>query len=241
MRTVRFLLALIMAATLSGRGQIQAGEAAEKLRKSKRDFALADADLNKTFQKLRKNLPEDDFKELRDNQRKWIEYRDYMSADQPRQNGFRGEDPKQSADYWESMASLTKSRIEFLEAAFDEGLPKGISGSYEDSFGGSLNLEERADGVVFQIEVVRGPTSHTGGLAGLASLKGDAAYYKEKVEAGDDREPCELSFSFSKGHIVRIDGKNTDYYHGARAYFVGIYYKVGKLEESIDLNATPDK
>lgn len=163
-----------------------------------------------------------------------------MAADQPRQNDFHGNDPKQSSYYWDAMAELTKARAEFLRASFDSALPKGISGSYEDSYGGSLNLEERADGVAFQIDVVRGPTLHTGGLAGLATVKDGVAVYKEQVEAGEDREPCELTFTFSKGHSVKIDGKNTDYYHGARAYFTGIYFKIAKLEKPIDLNAVED-
>ena len=207
---------------------------------AKRKFAAADADLNKTFQALRKKLAEDEFKELRDGQRKWLEYRDYMAADQPRQMGFKGDDPKQSADYWEAMAGLTTARTRFLRAAFDSPPPAGISGSYEDSYGGELKLEERADFVAFQINVVRGPTSHTGGLVGLALLRDGTAVFKEIVEAGEDREPCELTFSFSKGRVVKVEGKNTDFYHGARAYFFGTYFKVAKLDKPIDLKPAED-
>lgn len=60
------------------------------------------------------------------------------------------------------------------------------------------------------------------------------------MEPGEDREPCELTFTFSKGHIVKIEGKNTEYYHGARAYFTGTYFKIGKLEKPIDLNAVEE-
>jgi uncharacterized protein YecT (DUF1311 family) len=240
MRTKTLLLSLALGMTFLS-GPVTGGESqAEKLQKAKGNFAAADADLNKTFQTLRKKLPADEFKELRDQQRKWLDHRDYMSADQPRQNGFRGNDPKQSGDYWDSMAELTKARTEFLRASFDSSLPKGITGAYEDSYGGSLNLEERADGVAFQIEVVRGPTTHTGGLAGLATLKDGVALYKEKVDPGEDREPCELTFSFSKGRVVKVDGKNTEHYHGMRAYFVGTYFKVAKLDKPIDLDAPQD-
>lgn len=141
------------------------------MRRAKNAFAAADADLNKTFLTLRKKLPTDEFTELRDQQRKWLEHRDYMAADEPRQNGFHGDDPKQSSHYWDAMAVLTRARAEFLGASFDRALPKGITGSYDDSYGGSLNLEERSDGVVFQIDVVRGPTLHTGGLAASPRLK----------------------------------------------------------------------
>lgn len=237
-KNITFALALGM---IFLAGPVAGGDSeAERLQRAKRDFTAVDADLNKTFQALRKKVPADEFKELRERQRKWLEYRDYMAADEPRQHLFRGDNPKQSSHYWDAMAILTKARAEFLQASFDNALPKGISGSYEDSYGGSLNLEERADGVAFQIDVVRGPTSHTGGLAGLATLKDGVAVYKEQVQAGEDREPCELTFTFSRGHIVKIDGKSTEYYHGARAYFTGTYFKIAKLEEPIELNAVED-
>jgi len=240
MRTIHFIFTLALGMTFLSDTLNGAENEAGKLQTEKRKFAAADADLNKTFQALRKKLPDDEFKELRDGQRKWLEYRDYMAADQPRQMGFEGNDPKQSADYWETMAGLTKVRTEFLRAAFDSTLPKGISGVYQDSHGGELKLEEKADFVAFQINVVRGPTSHTGGLVGLAVLRDGIAVFKETVEAGEDREPCELTFSFSKGRAVKVEGKNTDHYHGARAYFFGTYFKVGKLHKPIDLNAPQD-
>jgi hypothetical protein len=87
---------------------------------------------------------------------------------------------------------------------------------------------------------VRGPTLHTGGLTGVAARKGQVAIYKEEVEPADDRKPCELTFAFSDGHIVKVTGKNTGYYHGARAYLDGTYFKVAKLEKPIDLNAVED-
>lgn len=241
MRTTRFAFAVALAMFLLSSPRVHAGAEAADLQKAKRNFATADAELNKTFATLRTELGAEEFKDLRERQRKWLEHRDYISADQPRQNGFHGDDPKKSADYWTSMAELTQSRTEFLRAAYDRSLPRGITGSYGDSFGGALDLEERKDGVVFQINVVRGPTSHTGGLSGVAILNGDTAAYKEVVEAGEDRAPCELTFTFSKGHVVKVDGKNTEYYHGMRAYFVGTYFKVGKLDKPIDLNAKPDE
>jgi uncharacterized protein YecT (DUF1311 family) len=217
-----------------------ADEEAAKLEQTRQRFAAADADLNKTFQEVRGKLPENVATELRGRQREWLKHRDYIASDQPRQNGFEGTDVKQSPDYWEAMADLTKERAEFLRAAFNPALPKGITGLYQDSYGGFLQLEETAQGLVFSISVVRGPTTHTGGLSGVATLKGHAATYKEKVGPADDRKPSELTFAFSDGHIVKVTGKNTEYHHGARAYFDGTYFKVAKLEKPIDLNAIED-
>lgn len=213
---------------------------APKLDQAKQSFARADADLNKTFDALRKRLPSDEFRDLRDHQRKWLEHRDYIASDQPRQNGFEGDDFTKSPDYWEAMADLTKGRTEFLRAAFDQALPKGITGIYRDSYGGELKLEETPKGVVFSIDVVRGPTSHTGGLTGVATRKHNTAYYKEQVEAGEDRPPCEMTFSFIDGHIVKVEGKNTEHHHGARAYFAGTYFKVSPLDKPIDLESGDD-
>ena len=213
---------------------------AAKLDQARQRFAATDADLNKTFQEVRSKLSENAANELRDRQREWLKHRDYIASDQPRQNGFEGTDIKQSPDYWEAMADLTKERTEFLRAAFNPALPKGITGVYQDSYGGALQLEETPQGLVFSINVVRGPTTHTGGLSGVAAVKGRAALYKEKVGPAEDRKPCELTFAFSDGHIVKVAGKNTGYYHGARAYFDGTYFKVAKLEKPIDLNAIED-
>lgn len=215
-------------------------EDAAKLDQEKRRFALADADLNKTYDALRRRLRASEFTDLRNLQRKWLEHREYIAADQPRQNGFEGDDLKKSPDYWEAMADVTESRTEFLRAAYDPALPKGITGIYQDSYGGELKLEETPKGIAFLINVVRGPTSHTGGLTGIATRKRNAAVYKEEVEAGDDREPCELTFAFIGGHIVKLEGKNTEHHHGARAYFVGTYFKVAKLDNPIELESGDD-
>ncbi|MDP9004691.1 MAG: DUF1311 domain-containing protein, partial [Verrucomicrobiota bacterium] len=169
MRRTRVALALAIGLTLLSSQAVHAEADAAEFQKNKLSFATADAELNKTFATLKKELSADEFKDLRERQRKWLEYRDYISADQPRQNGFHGDDPKKSADYWTSMAELTQSRTEFLRAAYDRSLPRGITGSYGDSFGGALDLEERKDGVAFQFNFVRVPTSHTGGLSGVAT------------------------------------------------------------------------
>jgi uncharacterized protein YecT (DUF1311 family) len=225
---------------LSSGAAFSAEDAAAKLEQARQRFAAADADLNKTFQEVRGRLRGNALTDLRDRQREWLKHRDYIASDQPRQNGFEGSDFKKSPDYWEEMADLTKARAEFLRATFDPALPKGITGVYQDSQGGALQLEETEQGIVFSINVVRGPTTHTGGLAGVAALKGSIAAYQEKVEPAEDRKPCELTFAFSDGHIVKVTGKNTEYYHGARAYFEGTYFKVAKLEKPIDLNAVED-
>jgi hypothetical protein len=39
---------------------------------------------------------------------------------------------------------------------------------------------------------------------------------------------------------VKLEGKNTEYYHGTRAYFVGTYFKVAKLDKPVDLKAAQD-
>jgi uncharacterized protein YecT (DUF1311 family) len=125
-----------------------AEEEAASLEQARQRFATADSDLNKTFQEVRSKLRGNALTDLRDRQREWLKHRDYMAADQPRQNGFEGSDFKQSPDYWDARADLTKERAEFLRAAFNPALPKGITGLYQDSQGGALQLEETAQGIV---------------------------------------------------------------------------------------------
>ena len=97
-------------------------------------------------------------KSLRDHQRKWLEHRDYMAADQPRQNGFEGDDLKQSPDYWEAMADLTKEPHGVFASGVRRGSAKGNQRAFiEDSYGGALKLEETPKGVAFSDQRRPGP------------------------------------------------------------------------------------
>ena len=132
---------------------------------------------------------------------------------------------KDRAEYWENKAALTEKRVEFLRVYSGVAVTKGISGEYCDFFDGDLHLDETKNGIAFSFTVVRGPSAHTGEISGIATRRGEIAIYMERVAAKEDRKPCQLIFTFINGHIVKVEGKNTDYYHGMGASFDGLYYK----------------
>ena len=191
----------------------------EQISRAQARFTAADTVLNATYQTVRADAGKK-AAALRKLQRDWIGYRDHMAE------FGHFENRKAAFGYWDAMLDLTITRIHFLPLFNGKDVPKGLSGVYTDGHSGDLELREKeGDAVDFSISVVRGPTYHTGELSGTARRKGAKLFYKEEVEPDEDREPAELTFTSTDGHIIKIDGKNTGHHHGARAYFDGTYYK----------------
>ncbi|MGB8352324.1 MAG: lysozyme inhibitor LprI family protein [Chthoniobacteraceae bacterium] len=205
------------------------------LAQARKQFDAADKVLNTAYKGTCAELDKVKIGELRQKQRDWLEYRDFMAEAFPQFNGVQTDTPKQTPDYWQMMTDLSKERTEFLHAYSGENVPSGISGEYSDSHQGDLELEETKAGIVLSLFVVRGAHAHTGDVSGNAHLKGDQAFFKDHPDPVENRVPCELTFTFIDGHIVKIEGKNTDYYHGMGVSFDGMYYKTGKLKKSIKL------
>jgi uncharacterized protein YecT (DUF1311 family) len=212
-----------------------AAEGGPDLAKARCHFESADAALNKSYKALCGELGAVKLAVLRGEQRNWLAYRDEM-ADAQSSPGQEEVPLKRRADYWEVMAGLTEERTEFLNAYSGKNAPAGISGEYHDSYGGILLLEERKDGVAFSIEVVRGRAANEGSLDGLAIRKDGQAVFKDKPDPADSGEPCEITFTFTDGHIVKVEEKNADKYQGHNAHFDGRYFKTGKLREPIKLS-----
>jgi hypothetical protein len=78
--------------------------------------------------------------------------------------------------------------------------------------------------------VVRGPTYHTGSLAGVASWNWPLGWFSDKGRDKEKTDETNLVF-VQAGNVLKIIGANTGYYHGARAYFDGEYCKSGELDE----------
>lgn len=200
---------------------VSALAASASAEQAKKQFADLDAVLNSDYQAVRASVDDSWAKELRGLQRKWISYRDDMAAAQPRQNG-EGDLPLEEApSYWEMKVSLTQDRIDFLKAWSGSLATPGITGTYRDFFGGEMTLRETNAGLKFAVNVVRGPTSHLGEMAGVAQLKGEPANYSD-----GETPPAKLAWSFEPDGVVNVTEQNTDQYHGARAYFEGQYFKV---------------
>lgn len=203
-------------------GLLTAG--AEELPALKADYAAKDKALNETYAALKKELRPELFEKLQEDQRSWLKYRDYLSGWQEKEGV-----PETTLERWEMARDLTAGRIEWLKAWRKLDQRKGWSGSYSDSRGGLLEIAEKDGKCWFTLEVVRGPTFHTGGIAGEVRVNGSTGWFETKADS--EEKPTWLTFLDSPDFTgsVKLITENTGYFHGARAYFHGTYVWTGDL------------
>ncbi len=204
----------------------------KELDKAKAEFAAQDKLLNVTYQDLEKSIPEYVFARVQEDQRKWIDHRDYMSTwDSKRLKKKPEDDP----DYWTSAALMTESRITWMKAWKGAGAPspRGTPGKWDgvywDGYAGELRIVERNGKLYFSLAVVRGPTFHSGICDGQAEVNGSMARFS--VRYSPDEAPMWLTFLNNRRGDGRIEviGENTGFFHGTRAYFEGHYLRVRAL------------
>ncbi|MGC4016231.1 MAG: DUF1311 domain-containing protein [Luteolibacter sp.] len=197
---------------------------ADDLSKAKAAFAEKDKALNAAFAALKKELRPELFAKVQEDQRGWVEYRDYISDAQA-----HGEKPENSADRWQSLADMTDSRIDWLKAWRKLDQRKDWSGNYSDGRGGSLQIAEKDGKCWFALFVVRGPSFHTGEISGQMRVNGATGWFETKAE-GEDK-PTWLTFldGLDYSGSVRVAEENSGSFHGARAYFQGAYLWTGEL------------
>jgi uncharacterized protein YecT (DUF1311 family) len=217
-------VALLLAATVF----VSAEEQKPKtLAEAKAMFTKADKALNEAWAAAKKALDESELAELQVKQRRWLKYRE----DQARAANRDNSEPegKQSAAYFETSAGLTQSRADWLRGRV-KNEDDSLTGLWIDSFGGTLEIVQEKGRLFFEIEVVRGPTFHTGSIAGVATWNPPLGWFSDKGRDQEKTEESNLAF-VSRGAVLEIIGAQTSYYHGARAYFDGDYCKVGALDE----------
>lgn len=205
-----------------------AEEKPKTLAEAKAEFTKADKALNEAWAAAKKALLEEsEFAELQVRQRIWLQYREVQALGANRDNGEP--EGKQTVAAFETGAALTRSRADWLRGRIrNEG--ESLTGLWIDSFGGTLEIVQEKEKLFFVIEVVRGPTFHTGSIAGVATWNSPLGWFSDKGRDKEKTEESNLVF-ISRGNVLEIVGANTTYYHGARAYFDGEYCKAGELAE----------
>ncbi len=199
-------------------------------KQAKAKFEKADKALNEAWAAAKTALPESEFSKLKESQRAWVEYRDYLALS-PLYTGadVQGELAPDSVEYLSAAADLEDTRTAWLQALVREwSAEETLTGTWSDSFGGMLQVVEKDGRLHFILECVRGPTSHIGGLAGTADWNLSIGWFSDKGREADKEEVTNLSF-IQRDKQLEIIGANTSHYHGARAYFDGHYVKTGKL------------
>lgn len=234
MRTLITLLPAFLVATLWVSTSVLAQNEPAPINpaEAKAAFDKADRALNEAWAAAKKALDESDFNKLKEEQRAWLEYRDYL-ARSPLYTGASAQDelPLTAPEYLEAASHLSNERVVWLKGLIraQEG-EETLTGSWSDSYGGSIDIVQKGNQLHFVIQCVRGPTSHVGGLAGIATWNESIGWFSDKGRAdkGDDPE-TNLSF-IQRNQKLEIIGAHTSYYHGARAYFDGTYVKTANLD-----------
>ncbi len=197
---------------------------------AKAAFDKADRALNAAWAAAKQSLPEEEFNKLKEDQRAWVVYRDYL-ARSPMYTGAnaQGELALDSPEYLEAAAGLEDMRSEWLKGLIHDWKDETLTGYWTDSYGGSIEVVEREGHLHFIIQCVRGPTSHVGGLSGIAAWNPSIGWFSDKGRDKEKTDETNLSFIL-RDKKLEIIGANTGYYHGARAYFDGSYVKVKALD-----------
>jgi uncharacterized protein YecT (DUF1311 family) len=193
-------------------------------------YEKADKALNEAWAAAKAALPESEFTELKEEQRGWVEYRDYL-ARSPMYTGAEadGELSLDAPEYLEAAAYLAQDRTKWLKGLVREwGTDETLTGVWSDSHGGTVQIVEQDGRLHFIVECVRGPTSHLGGLAGIAAWNQTIGWFSDKGRDPAKEGETNLSFIL-RDRKLEIIGANTGEYHGVRAYFDGEYVKTGTL------------
>ena len=228
MRNALSFLTLLLLALGSGAGLAQDKPLDAKAARAL--FDKADHALNEAWVAAKKALPEAEFNKLKEDQRAWVEYRDCL-ARSPMYTGAegQGELALDTPEYLQAAASLEDMRSEWLQGLIHDWPDETLTGYWTDSYGGNIEIVEREGHLHFIVQCVRGPTSHVGGLAGIAVWNRTIGWFSDKGQVKDKTDETNLSFTL-RDKKLEITGANTGYYHGARAYFDGIYLKVKPLD-----------
>ncbi len=193
-------------------------------------FEAADAELNQLYAEAARALPELLFEQLRLDQRRWLSQRDTYAAQVASlqgaaEAGVETDEPW----FWLARTERTEDRTQVLRGwlAYARGSPGVWAGVWVDGYGGRLLLAERpADRLLFALLVVRGPTNHLGEIAGVAERNVRTARFATEPVYGEGQ--TWLTF-VRDGPWLRLVAENAETFHGMRAYFDGLYVRVGDL------------
>lgn len=192
-------------------------------------FEKADKALNAVWSKVKKSLPASSFDSLKAEQKAWVESRDYLALSP----GYSGAPVDEklaptSPEYFETAAILTETRTQWLTGLLVEPNDEPLTGKWSDSYGGEIELVEKDGQLLFLLGVVRGPTAHSGHLAGRASWNAPLGWFTDKGRDPDKDTESNIAFVLRDQRLELI-GAGTDWYHGARAYFDGMYVRIAPL------------
>lgn len=201
------------------------------LAEAKAAFAKADRALNEAWAAAKKALPESVMAELTIRQRAWVEFRDRRARLETPEPESDAAAARRSPVYFATAAQLTDDRVKWLRGR-TKGEGDTLTGSWIDSYGGTVEIVEEKNRLLFVFSVVRGHTFDLGSLAGVATWNERIGWFSDKGRDKDKDKADETNLSFTRRDgEIEVIGANTSHYHGAHAYFDGLYCKVASLDD----------
>ena len=206
----------------------------DQLKLAKNRYATADAALNTVYSRLMIQFSEEKKEALRERQRSWIEYRNYITdGDGGLEEKANGEKEK-SVRYWSLIGGMTETRAAFLKIVGRGNPDHHLEGVWTDGNGGSMTLRfaKGGSGVQFEINIVRGRNHNLGQIDGTARFvgegKGTAVFVDQDKESFQYGKPCTIELNFD-GEKVQVVSENSQMYRGKKAYFDGVYFRFGPI------------
>jgi hypothetical protein len=152
----------------------------------------------------------------------WHEWRESFFSDVSGRLRSASELSDEELTTW---TEVVRHRTSWIYGLMDHRHHQDLTGFWSDGVGGYFSLVERGDQIHFLANCARGATHHLGFIQGIAKRSGAKAVFSISEFGG---EPTRLEFTFEQPWII-LEGTNTKFYHGNRAYFDGHYAKIARL------------
>lgn len=228
---MRLLFPCLLAFILSKTTWAQDEPAELTPKQAKAAFAKADAALNAAWAEAKKALPPEEFTALKEDQKGWLELRDVLALSPSYSGAPDDEDEaKASPEYLSTAAALMDDRVRWLRGFIADGYGDSLTGTWEDSRGGHINIVEEEGKILFILETVRGHTADLGQLAGVATWNHPIGWFSDKGRDEEKEQETNLAFVWHE-RLLEVTGANTEHYHGKRAWLDGRYVKTGELDD----------
>lgn len=200
------------------------------IKEARAAYEKADAALNAVWAEVKKALPEGDFTALKEDQKAWLEHRDSLALS-PYYSGAPEDDTaaRKSPEFLSTAAALMDERVLWLRGLLANDHGDSLTGEWEDSRGGHMEIVDQDGRLHFTIETVRGPSANLGQIAGIAAWNSPIGWFSDKGRDKDKTDETNLAFHW-EGRKLEVTGANTEHYHGKRAWFDGHYVKIGELD-----------
>ncbi|MCB1606450.1 MAG: DUF1311 domain-containing protein [Xanthomonadales bacterium] len=172
------------------RGKYATAVAEQRLSQAQHGFAAADKALNAAWRELRQRLAEEDFAEVRRNQRLWLKFRDWFVAD----GDDAGINGPGTVPFLRLQTERTLDRVQFLNRLGKPRANPQLSGRYSDGIDRELRLRAipTVDKHIFfalesQLPALHQP--HQGGPISVAGRASPDAQARSWTATGDGVSP----------------------------------------------------